>query len=241
MSCTIYLMYYDRYEEATTSLELSKFDIDHVVLCHDNGDKFKCIGKNGTLIQTNEPKGIQNNFNWALRNTKEGDWCIFLSDDYVRSKVLQGGNFVNCEITHPLNELKKAIGQADRFGVSLIGLNSVGNAYFVKNDFAFGGLVDGRCYAIKKTGFLFDEKIQTMTDYYATAWHLRKFKKNLILNYTFMEFKRYSKKGIGSLEDREEQKREDCLRLKQLFPDMVHFKEKPGQASGTHIVLRSKK
>jgi len=49
----IFLMYYDRFESATTSRILTK---DHIVLCHNNKEKFNCIGKNGTLVQTNEAK-----------------------------------------------------------------------------------------------------------------------------------------------------------------------------------------
>ena len=59
----IFLMYYDRYETATTSKLLEK---EHIVLCHNNKEKFKCIGEKGTLIETNCPKGIQNNFNYGI-------------------------------------------------------------------------------------------------------------------------------------------------------------------------------
>jgi hypothetical protein len=234
-------MYYDRYEEATTSLALGKAGIEHYVLCHNNADKFKCIGKGGTIIETGEPKGIQNNFNWALNATKEGDWCIFLSDDYTKSKVLDGDKFVDCDISYPLNEIVKAMSMAENIGVKLIGLNSVGNAFFVTKKISTGGLVDGRCFAIQKTNFSFDKNISTIPDYYSTCWHLKRYKKNIIINYTYVDFKRYGKKGLGTATERIDQKKEDCLRMIKLFPDLVSFKNKPGQEKDSHIVVRAPK
>jgi hypothetical protein len=232
-------MYYDRYDEATTSLALSKEGIEHYVLCHSDAAKFTCIGSTGTIIETGEPKGIQNNFNWALKNTKKGDWCIFLSDDYTKSKILQGDKFINVGIEYPIEEIKKAIIMSENIGVKLIGLNSVGNPFFVTKRITTGGLVDGRCFAIQRTDFLFDESISTIPDYYSTCWHLKRYKKNIILNYTFMDFKRYGKKGLGSVTERMEQKKQDCLTIMKAFPELAYFKNKPGQEENSHIVIRN--
>jgi hypothetical protein len=70
----IFLMYYDRFENATTSKILKK---EHIVLCHNNKEKFNCISENGTLIETKEPKGIQNNFNYGLSLLKKDEWGVF--------------------------------------------------------------------------------------------------------------------------------------------------------------------
>ena len=86
-------MYYDRFENATTSKML---DLEHVVLCHNNKEKFNCIGKKGTLIETNQPKGIQNNFNYGLSLLEQNEWGIFMSDDLCGAKKLSDNKFQDC-------------------------------------------------------------------------------------------------------------------------------------------------
>jgi len=234
----IFLMYYDRFKEATTSLELGKHKEKHIVLCHNNADKFSCISKYGILIETKEPKGIQNNFNYALNSLEDGEWAIFMSDDYIRSKKYEKGQFVPASIDYVLNELKKTIELADKAGVKLVGLNSTGNALYAKNKYGKFGLVDGRTYAIKKTNFKFHSDICTATDYYATAYHLNKYGGNLVNNHVFMEYARYSEKGIGTIEQRASQKIKDVALLKQLFPNNIEIRSKSGQPTGSHCVVK---
>ena len=234
----IFLMYYDRYKEATTSLELGKHKEMHIVLCHNNANKFTCISEYGTLIETQERKGIQNNFNYALDSLKIDEWAIFMSDDYIRSKKYENGQFVTVDIEYVLNELKKTIKLADKAGVKLVGLNSTGNALYAKSKYGKFGLVDGRTYAIKKTNFKFHPDICTATDYYATAYHLKKYGGNLVNNHVFMEYARYSEKGIGTIEQRASQKIKDVTLLKHLFPNHIEIKSKNGHPAGSHCVVK---
>lgn len=231
----IFLMYYDRYKEATTSKMLQT---EHIVLCHNNADKFTCIGPQGELIQTNEPKGIQNNFNYGLRMLNPGEWGIFMSDDCVGAKKIQKGKFVDCSVMESLNELLTIIPKADKMGVKLIGLNSTGNPFYAKTKYSKYGLVDGRCFAIKRTEFEFHPIINTIPDYYASAYHLNKYGGNLILNYTFIDFKRYEKGGLGSEEDRIHDKMKDVNIMLSTFPKNVQLKDKPGQPKNSHIIIK---
>lgn len=231
-------MYYDRFEEATTSLELSKFKISHKVLCHDNASKFNCIGELGQLIETKEPKGIQNNFNWALNSINDGEWAVFLSDDYKSSKKLSDNKFIDCEIIEVLTNFFDLIERADSSGIKLIGLNSTGNIFYSKNKYSKYGLVDGRCFAIKKTDFRFHKDISTIPDYYASAYHLKKYGGNLIYNHYFLEFERYKEKGLGTKEQREDQKEKDVSLMLKLFPNNVALKHKPGFKQGTHLIVK---
>lgn len=231
----IFLMYYDRYTNATTSKMLK---IPHIVLCHNNKDSFTCIGEQGQLIETNEPKGIQNNFNYGLGLMAMGEWAVFMSDDLVGAKKIHNAKFVDCTIEETLNELLSIIPKADAMGVKLIGLNSTGNPFYAKNKYSKYGLVDGRCFAIKKTDFKFHETINTIPDYYASAYHLNKYGGNLILNYTFLDFKRYEKGGLGSEQDRIHDKIKDVNLLLRLFPKNVQLKDKPNQPKNTHIIIK---
>ena len=228
-------MYYDRFINATTSKML---DLEHIVLCHNNKDKFNCIGEKGTLIETNQPKGIQNNFNYGLSLLEDNEWGIFMSDDLIGAKKLSDNKFQDCSIKYPLNELIGILPTCDKIGIKLVGLNSTGNPFYARNKYSKYGLVDGRCFAIKKTEFRFHENINTIPDYYASAYHLNKYGGNLILNYCFLDFKRYEKGGLGSVNDRINDKMKDIKIIKSLFPNNVKIKDKPGEPKNSHIIIK---
>jgi hypothetical protein len=231
----IFLMYYDRYKNATTSKMLNR---EHIVLCHDNKERFECIGEYGQLLQTNEPKGIQNNFNYGLSLLDEGEWGIFLSDDLIGGKKLVGDKFVDCKVDYVLNELIRILPKCDTIGVKLVGLNSTGNPFYAKNKYSKYGLVDGRCFAIKKTNFRYHKTINTIPDYYATAYHLKQYGGNLILNQCFLDFKRYEEGGLGTIDERIEDKKRDVRLMVKLFPDNVKVKDKLNQPKGSHIIIK---
>lgn len=231
----IFLMYYDRFQKATTSKLLNR---EHIVLCHDNKEKFECIGEKGALIETKQPKGIQNNFNYGLSLLEKDEWGIFMSDDCIGAKKIVNGKFEKCDIDYPIEELISILPKCDKMGIKLVGLNSTGNSLYAKNKYSKFGLVDGRCFAIKKTDFRFHEEINTIPDYYSTAYHLKKYGGNLILNHTFLDFKRYEKGGLGSISDRINDKLKDVKIMLNLFPKNVVLKEKPNEPKNSHIVIK---
>jgi hypothetical protein len=231
----IFLMYYDRFENATTSKILKE---EHNVLCHNNKNKFKCIGEYGNLIETNQPKGIQNNFNYGLSLLKQDEWGIFMSDDLIGAKKLENNKFVNSSTDYVLNELKSILPKCDTMGVKLVGLNSTGNPFYAKNKYSKFGLVDGRCFAIKKTEFVYHKNINTIPDYYATAYHINKYGGNLILNYCFLDFKRYEKGGLGTINERINDKIKDIKLMQSIFPDNVSIKDKINEPKGSHIIIK---
>lgn len=231
----IFLMYYDRFTTATTSKML---DIEHTVLCHNNAQAFNCIGKKGTLIETNQPKGIQNNFNYALSLLAKDEWGIFMSDDLIQGKKLVNGKFEKCDVMFVLEELINILPKCDIMGVKLVGLNATGNPFYAKNKYSKFGLVDGRCFAIKKTQFTFHPEINTIPDYYATLYHLTKYGGNLILNYCFLDFERYGKGGLGSVDERIKDKIKNVNLLRQIFPNNIKVKDKPNEPKGSHIIIK---
>ena len=228
-------MYYDRYTEATTSNLLK---INHTVLCHSNKDKFNCINKNAEIIETKQPKGIQNNFNYGLSLLKENEWGIFLSDDLVSGKVLKNGKFITEDVNVVLSRFIKLVDSADETGVKLIGMNSIGNPFYVKNKYSKFGLVDGRCFAIKKTSFVFHSHINTIPDYYASAYHLKKYGGNLIANEFYLDFKRYEKGGLGTVNERAKDKIKDVKLMLNLFPNNTKIKDKPNEPKNSHIIIK---
>tara|TARA_R110000796_G_scaffold126905_1_gene242057 strand:+ start:36 stop:752 length:717 start_codon:yes stop_codon:yes gene_type:complete len=233
----VFTLYYDRFETATTSRALSDAKINHTVLCHSNKEKFKNIY--GNIIETNKPKGIQYNLNAGLQMLKKDEWGIYLSDDYKKSFKLdrKENKFKQCDLRYVYEKLCETIKVADKIGVKLIGLNSTGNALYAKKKYGKYGLVDGRMFAIKKTNFEWRNDINTITDYYASLFHLEKYGGNLILQECYAEFDRYAIDGIGTAQNRAEDKKKDIYVLKNLFKGMVKVKDKLGQPKGTHITI----
>lgn len=234
----IFCLYYDRFTNATTSLVLSKEKIKHTVLCHNNADKFNCIGEYGTLEETNLPKGVGYNMNYALSQISYGDWCIMVSDDYLESRILKNGEFEKCSFSQIFNELFVTIEKADQIGVKMIGLNVSGNSFYAKKKYSKYGLIDTRLFAIKKTPFKWDPEIQTIADYYATAYHLKHYGGNLIINYCYADFKRYGEGGLGTKKERMSQKIKDCKKLFIEFPKNVSYKDKVGFPKYSHIAVK---
>ena len=107
-----FLMYYDRYENSTTS---SMLDFEHIILCHKNADKFKNISNKATVIQTDLPTGIQHNFNYALKTLEYGEWAIFLSDDLIGGRKFdeEKYDFIECPVSKVIHELKETIKKVD--------------------------------------------------------------------------------------------------------------------------------
>jgi hypothetical protein len=233
----VFTLYYDRFETATTSLALKKAGIEHTILLHNNKNKFNNI--HGEVIETNNDKGIQNNLNFGLDLIKQGEWAIFLSDDYKKSFKLNEDKtrFVKCNLKYVYSKLIETINIADKIGVKLIGLNCTGNALFSKNKFGKYGLVDGRMFAIKKTNFEWRHDISCITDYYASLYHLKKYGGNLILNECYAEFERYAEDGIGTVQNRADAKKKDIKILKNLYPNNIKIKDKLNQPKGTHITI----
>ena len=233
----VFTLYYDRFETATTSLALKNADIEHTILLHNNKEKFNNL--HGEVLQTNNIKGIQHNLNSGLDLIDDGEWGIFLSDDYKKSFKLNEDKtkFIRCDLKYVYNKLLETIKIADKVGSKLVGLNCTGNAMFSKNKFGKYGLIDGRMFAIKKTDFKWRKDISCITDYYATLYHLKKYGGNLILNECYAEFERYSKHGIGTAENRAEEKKKDIRILKNLYPYNIKIKDKPNQPKGTHITI----
>lgn len=228
-------MYYDRFTTATTSKAIQR---PHTVLCHSSPEKFSCIGRSGSLIETGKPKGIQHNFNHGLSLMEDGEWAVFMSDDLTGAKVLSAEKFTEADPNAVLDGFIAAVDIAEKVGVKMLGMNSTGNPFYAKNKWSKYGLVDGRCFAIKKTDFRFHEDISTIPDYYATAWHLKKYGGSLIANNFYLDFQRYGSGGLGSQSERTEAKRRDVHLMRRLFPDNVVVRDKPGQEKGTHIVIK---
>jgi len=234
----VFTLYYDRFETATTSKALKEAGIEHTILLHYNKQKFNNLY--GEVIETFNDKGIQHNLNSGLDLIKEGEWAIFLSDDYKCSYKLNEDNtkFEKCTLKYVYEKLLETINIADKVGVKLVGLNCTGNAMFSKNKFGKFGLVDGRMFAIKKTNFEWRKDMSCITDYYASVYHLKKYGGNLILNECYAEFERYGADGIGTAQYRAEAKRKEIRILKNLYPTNIKIKDKPNQPKGTHITIK---
>jgi hypothetical protein len=90
----VFVFGYDRYATTTTSGMLEQEDIDHIMLVHNDEQKEGFIAggrvKPERLTVTGKPAGLSNNRNAALDMMDDGEWAMFLVDDFKSVSELQG-------------------------------------------------------------------------------------------------------------------------------------------------------
>jgi hypothetical protein len=260
----VFTFFYNRYEKATTSLALSQNGIDHTVLLHNADDLQKFI-KGGTIHGkaevTNNGKGLAFQRNSALDLMNTGEWAVFMSDDfkkvyshpkeYIFSKTLQLtanddklNNFKLKKInTISLKEMfsyfPKLIELAEANNIHLIGFASNDNPRGMKNKFITRGLADGRFWLVRKNGYKFDTKIQTIDDYGWTCENLIRHKNVLVLTWTIPFFDRFTAGGFGTAADRMQQRKAEIAYMINKYDPLIKIAKKDNWQYGTHIKINA--
>lgn len=263
----VFTFYYNRYQNATTSKELKKNDIDHYVMLHNHEDyeKFKKFDTiQGKPIITNQSKGLAYQRNYALSMMQEGEWAAFMCDDFIKIKsypinVIQSNlehlpvdttnqkyfGFYSKSAKHvqefSLKQMFKLfpflIEKAESKKIHLIGFALHTNPLNLRNKFIYRGLADGRFWLIKKSNYQFDEKAQLIDDVAWTAENLIRHNNVLVLNWTIPYFGRYTAGGFGSTVERKVQRKKECQYLCMKYHPLVRLAKKANWDYGTHIKL----
>lgn len=258
----VFTFYYNRYTDATTSKALYENGIDHYVMLHNAEDKHKFIKGNtifGTPVVTDNPKGLAFQRNSALDMVEDGEWCVFMCDDFKMVKAFNYENYMDLE-SPPFDMRNQAphrykqtislsqmfytfpylIALAETANIHLIGFAFNDNPRNNQRKFGHKGLVDGRFWLIKKSSLRFDTNAQLIDDVAWTALNLKYFKNNLVFNWIDPEFDRYTKGGFGTIEERIEQRRSECAYLVKKFPTLIQYAQKAGWPPGTHIKIKNR-
>lgn len=258
----VFTFYYNRYETATTSIQLNNNGIEHFVLLHNENDLQK-FNKHNTIkgkpIITNESKGLAYQRNKALEMVDTDEWCVFMCDDFIRIRSLPKEWIISKTNSLPIDfknqqkfRLKSSnniclkemfdlfpylIKLADKNNIKLIGFGLHDNPLNLKNKFTHRGLADGRFWLIKKSDYVFDLNAQLIDDVAWTAENLVRHNNVLILNWLVPYFKRYSSGGFGSTEERKLQRKKECNYLANKYNPLVQIAKKVNWDYGTHIRL----
>jgi hypothetical protein len=255
---------YDRYNKITTSEYLK--DIPHIVLCHTEEQKQKFIDGGrvyGELIASGQPKGLAYNRNFALNMLEDGEWACFWVDDLVDVTYLknywdineQDSIGVNSENQPQIRQdfkekcspemfyriAEDTIKKAEQKGFALCGFTLTDNPLFRDKHYSNWSLSDGRCVLVKKTKLLYDTNVHTIDDYCFTTLNLKMFGGVVNNNWLLPLCERYTSGGYGSIEERLQQKKDDCKYLVENFPDYICYGEKVGQPPLSHVKIRQKK
>jgi hypothetical protein len=263
----VFTFYYNRYDDATTSKALYDNGIDHNVLIHTREDYEKFVKGNtiyGQPIITNSPKGLSWQRNKALDMMEEDEWAVFMCDDFryilsyskefIFSKTIKhpvkmsnqnaysvrrkdSENIKRMSLQEAFTLFPKLIQVAEKNNIHLIGFGLHDSPLNLGNKFSHKGLADGRFWLVKKSSYRFDTNVQLIDDVQWTAENLVRHNNVLILNWLVPYFRRYSKGGFGSTEERKEQRKKECLYLVNKYNPLIKFAEKPGWEYGTHIRL----
>jgi hypothetical protein len=258
----VFTFFYNRFENATTSIALQQNDIKHNVLIHSSADadKFKKFGTCvDNAVVTNNDKGLAYQRNTALDMMDTGEWAVFMCDDFIKirsfpkSWILSKTNTIPIhfgnqhkfrlrdENTMSLKEMfsmfPKLISLAENNGIHLIGFGLHDNPLNLKKKFNNRGLADGRFWLVKKSSYRFDTRAQLIDDVAWTAENLVRHRNILVLNWLVPYFQRYTSGGFGSTAERLELRRTECAYLANKYNPLVKIADKIGWEYGTHIKL----
>jgi hypothetical protein len=263
----VFTFFYNRFETATTSNALFENGIEHYVMIHSEQDcdKFKQGGTiKGKPVITNQRKGLAYQRNCALDMLDDGEWGVFMCDDFSKiqsyptkwifSKTdrlpitfenqnsfrLHGpsAKFAkSMNLKEMFTLFPKLIEIADKNKIHLIGFGLHDNPLNLKKKFSFRGLADGRFWLVKKSNYKFDLNAQLIDDVAWTCENLIRHGNVLILNWTVPYFKRYSAGGFGSTEERKTQRKKECNYLANKFFPLVRVADKSNWDFGTHIKI----
>ncbi len=259
----IFVFGYDRYDSTTTSGMLEQENIDHIMLVHNEEQRQGFIAGGrvnpSRLLVTGEPAGLSNNRNAALSMMDDGEWAMFLVDDFKSVSELRDYDTTYEEVlditTQNVNEwgkrFKNPITMAeyvkraeqgtrysDRMGCNLLGFAGIDNALFRRRKWALNVLADGRAWMVKKTHLRFDTNVQLIDDLCWTALNIKEFGIVIVNQWVLPDCRRYTAGAFGSREQRMPQKMREAKYLVDTYPDLITYKKKAGWPDGSHVVLR---
>lgn len=260
----VFVFTWDRYDSITTSAALERDGIDHTVLCHTDEHRDRFV--DGGLVHpdrlhvTDQPMGLAYNRNAALDLMDEGEWAVFLVDDWMRCEQLQDyeqhaaageipvttanasewGRQFKAPVTMSgfMDRCVEARDYADAYGAHLVGFAGYTNALFRRQHWKANVLADGRAWVVRKTHLRFDEHVQLIDDVCWTALNIRTFGIMFVNQWVLPLCRRYTAGAFGSIPERLDMKARECRYLVDTYPDLITFKAKPGWPAGTHVVLR---
>jgi hypothetical protein len=255
----VFTFFYNRFENASTSIALEQNNIPHHVLIHkaEDYDKFKRHNTcRGNAVVTNNGKGLAYQRNTALEMMDTNEWAVFMCDDFMKIKsmpeewILSQNNEIPITFANQnkfrLKEngftlqkmfalFPKLIELAERNNIHLVGFGLHDNPMNLKKKFNHRGLADGRFWLVKKSSYRFDTNAQLIDDVAWTAENLVRHRNVLVLNWLVPYFQRYTAGGFGSTTERLALRRKECAYLANKYNPLVKIAQKPGWESGTHI------
>jgi hypothetical protein len=256
-----FTFFYNRYENASTSISLSDYEIPHYVLVHGEEDNrlFLDGGRYGnsceSVFVTGNPKGLAYQRNSALSMMDHGEWACFMCDDFKSIKAYDEDIIVNGPKRLPITfanqseyRLRKVrslrwlydlfphfISLAEQHGIQLIGFGLHDNPMNLSKCYTTRGLADGRMWLVKKDSFRFDIKAQLIDDVAWTAENLVRNGNVLVCNWIVPYFERYTSGGFGTKSERVDLRKRECTYLAGKYDPIVRLAIKPGWPEGTHL------
>lgn len=234
----IFIFTYDRYDSITTSGLLEAEHIPHMVLCHTEEARQKFIDGGRVLpsniISSNAEPGLAHNRNAALDMMEDGEWALFLVDDYLYSTELDmydsvasdridvdthnttawGRRFrTKIDMQTLVNRATETAKFSESLGSNLAGFTSNTNPLFRKKKWIFNVLADGRVLIVRKTALRWDTNVQSIDDYCWTAQNLQSFGRVVVNMWVAPECRRYTAGGYGNKEARMERRMKEVSYL----------------------------
>lgn len=253
----IFIFAYDRFDTMTTSLAVGGDGVQHYVLCHSESDKQRfidsgTISDKAEIIATANPKGLTRQRNFALDMLKDGEWAMFMNDDFERLRIFSDYYSDKQELLpqdvknscwQNSMTFREFVEEADRLsmrfkGTNLIGFATNSNPNNLRRRYTLSHLIDGRCYLIRKTSIRYDTRFNVLEDHYISAENIVRYGNTVRCNWIVPEFSRFTNGGFGDIANRTPLLREEAKLLAEKYPFLLELKDKRGFDAGCQLRFR---
>lgn len=224
----------NRMQTISIKLPWERYFVTHTMEQCQSLMKMNIDSKDNFLVTGTQD--ITQHRNFINQCVESGEWYL-RADDNIRSFVGSNGDTLSSDEAWRI--IQEAILEAEKRRAKLVGFATVDNPFFRKTKYRDVGFVIGKMFAVKhdpqieSTG-----KVITMDDYERTAQHLYKYGRVLICNALHSKAKHYEPGGLGTWEERLEQKKRDCMQLFEDWPQLFREKRKSGKETGSEVQIR---
>lgn len=234
--------------------------IDYTIVVHNEQEKEAYLKNESIsanrLVVSHQPYEISLQRQWILNRVPVDSWLIMMDDNIKRFTALEEPYYWEPSVpveghvefrkrfARPITaqELLHYIGldiaYADQVGAHLIGFGHNDNYFYRNKKYSFVGHVVGKLVAVKKSVLQYNPCVFTIDDLEFTAQHLLRFGKVLLNKYIYPVAEHYQPGGLGTYEQREKRRIEDCRYMMHCYPGLYRYKQVPGKHPHQDISFR---
>ena len=245
----------------TISTHKAVAGLDFRVVVHDEEERERyteTLPAERLVVSGVKPGKPSRQRQWICENlVNDGEWFLFIDDDVGQMTCVDDANYAEtqfnvqsgngddwrrvfgqpCEPSRLIEIVEESISVAEQVGAHLCGFAVTPNYFFRGRKWRYAGYVASGLMVWHNVEFKFNHAIG-MEDFHYTAEHLATHGLVVLNNWLWHGCRMYIAGGLGSYEDRKEQRARDCQKLMKLYPGLFRIRRRPDFDVGTDLSVR---